>query len=354
MTPPTPIAQIGEFGLITRIKSLVDVRIDDASLRTNLLMGISDDAAVYRPTPGKAQLLTTDALVEGVHFDLTFTSFKHLGWKAMVASFSDIAAMGGIPRYALVTLSLPSKISVEMVEELYGGALLACRKYPCLLVGGDTTSSAANMTISVTVTGEADEGNVRYRSGAVPGHYLCVTGHLGSSLAGLKILQREKMRYAKSGKSLEFQPNLGPYAVAIGKHLMPEPRLDIAPLLASKIKAGALIDISDGLASEVRHICTESRVGASVYEHNIPVHAITQKVAEEFSESPTDYALHGGEDYELLFTISDEEYKTLEGLTDDITIVGRITEASNGIELVREHGEREPLQPRGWDHFRQS
>ncbi len=315
-------------------------------------MGISDDAAVYRPTPGKVQLLTTDALVEGVHFDLTFTSFRHLGWKAMAASFSDIAAMGGLPRYALMTLSLPKKISVGMVEELYAGAAMACKKYSCLLVGGDTTSSVANMTLAVTMVGEAEEEKVRYRSGAIPGQYLCVTGHLGASLAGLKVLQREKQRYVESGKQDDFRPDLEPYAVALGKHLMPEPRLDIAHLLTSRVRIGALIDISDGLASEVHHICVSSHVGAEVYEHNVPVHAATQKIAQELSESPVDYALYGGEDYELLFTIGDDEYRTLESLTDDVTIVGRVTEEAKGIELVREQGEHEALRPGGWDHFR--
>ncbi len=350
--PHTDISSIGEFGLIERIRRIVDLPGIDFPLRKNLLMGISDDAAVYRPTPGMLQLLTTDALVEGIHFDLTFTSLKHLGWKSMAANFSDIAAMGGTPRYALVTLALPRKISVEMIEEFYAGALSACREYPCLLAGGDTTASHANMTISVTVAGEAAEDHVRYRSGARAGQALCVTGHLGASLAGLKILQREKNRFELAGSPSDFRPGFEPYAPALEKHLMPRPRLEISELLVSKVRIGALTDISDGFASEVHHLCTESRVGALVYEHNIPVHAVTQNIAAEFSQSPTDYALYGGEDYELLFSIDDEEVEKLERLTADVTIVGRVTEEAQGVKLVREQGEQELLKASGWDHFR--
>ncbi len=348
----TEISAIGEFGLIDRIKKIVDFQVDDASLRDNLILGISDDAAVYRPTPGKVQLLTSDAFIEGIHFDLSFNSFKHLGWKTIIANISDIAAMGGVPRYATITLSIPKKISVEMVDEFYQGVAFACKKYSCLVVGGDTTTSMANMTISVAMLGEANEKDVKYRKDAKPGEYICVTGHLGASLAGLKILKREKERFAKSTASGEFKPNLEPYIEAIEKHLMPKPRLDLSRILIEKVKIGALIDISDGLASEIHHICNNSSVGASIYEHNIPLQSTTQLIAKEFSESPTDYALYGGEDYELLFTISDEEYEKLDKLTNDVTIIGRITERDKGIELIREQGEHEPLSFAGYNHFR--
>ncbi|MBI4548411.1 MAG: thiamine-phosphate kinase [Ignavibacteriae bacterium] len=352
MQKHTAISTIGEFGLIERIKELVNFRVDDASLHDNLIMGIADDAAVYRPTPGKVQLFTTDAFVEGIHFDLTFTALKHLGWKLMAANFSDIAAMGGIPRYATITLALPRKISIEMIEEFYNGASFACKKYSCLLVGGDTTSSLANMVISVAVTGEIDEQHVVYRTGAKPGDYICVTGHLGSSVAGLKILQREKKLFTDSPNQDKFRPNLEPYKAAIEKHLMPEPRLDLSRILTQQIKVNAMIDISDGLASEVHHLCKNSQVGAAVYEHNIPVESITQRIAEEFSQNPIDYALYGGEEYELLFTLGDDEYEKLEKLTNDVSIIGRITDKSNGIELIRENGESEPLRFGGWDHFK--
>jgi thiamine-monophosphate kinase len=348
----TDISEFGEVGLIERIRELLDFRVDDATLHDNLILGISDDTAVYRPTPGKVQLFTTDAFVEGIHFDLTFTSLQHLGWKTIAANLSDIAAMGGIPRYATVTISLPKKISVEMVEDFYRGASLACKKYSCLIVGGDTTASLANMMISIAMIGETDEKRVIYRKGAKPGDLLCVTGHLGASHAGLKILQREKQRFAQSVDPKAFHPNLESYKDAIEKHLMPKPRLDLSKILAERAGIHAMIDISDGLASEVHHICTNGAVGAQVYEHNIPLDSITQIIANEFLENPMDYALYGGEEYELLFTLTDEEFSKLERLTNDVTIIGRVTEKDKGIQLVRENGETEPLRFGGWDHFK--
>jgi len=347
----TAISSIGEFGLIDQIKKITDIRVDDVSIHKNLIEGIGDDAAVFQPTMGKVQLFTTDALIEGIHFDLTFTSFNHLGWKAMAENFSDIAAMGGVPRYATMTIALPKKISVEMVHQLYAGATSACKQYSCLLVGGDTTASLGNMMISVSVIGEADKDRVIYRHGAQPGDLLCVTGHLGCSLAGLKILQREKNRFINSSEPKRFEPNLAPYAAAIEKHLMPKPRLDISKLLTEQVKVTSMIDISDGLASEVQHLCKKSLASALVYEHNLPVIGMTQKIAEEFNESPTVYALYGGEEYELLFTISNAEFKKLESLTTDVTIIGRMNNIPGNIELVKENGESQPLYAGGWNHF---
>lgn len=350
----TRISSLGEFGLIDRIREIVNFHSDDASLRDRLIVGIGDDAAVYRPTPGKAQLFTTDALVEGIHFDLTFTSLNHLGWKAMVASISDIVAMGGIPRYATIMISLPQKISVEMIEDLYAGMAYACKQYACLIVGGDTTASAGNMTISVSLVGEAEERHLRYRNGARPGDLICVTGHLGASLAGLKILQREKNRFAKSPNTENFQPNLAPYAPAVERHLTPKPRLDISRIIADNVIVTSMIDVSDGLASEIHHICKNSNVGASIHEHNLPLISVTQNIAAEFNELPTEYVLYGGEEYELLFTISDKEFEKLESLTGDVTVIGRITDDPHTIELVRENSERESLQRSGWNHFPRS
>ncbi|MBI5021296.1 MAG: thiamine-phosphate kinase [Ignavibacteriales bacterium] len=349
--PHTKISSIGEFGLIDRIKKIVNIEIDDRLLIDDLLVGISDDAAVFRPKPGKVQLLTTDAFAEGIHFDLTFTSLKHLGWKAIAANISDIAAMGGIPRYATMAISLPQKISVEMVEEFYHGAAAACKKYSCKIVGGDTVASMANTMITVSMTGEADEQKIKTRRAATRGQYLCVTGHLGASVAGLKILTREKERLELASDKEKFLPNLEPYSIALEKHLMPKPRLDISKILTEKVKIGAMIDISDGLASEIHHICNSSNIGAEIYEHNIPLDSITQNISEEFGEPATDYALFGGEEYELLFTISDEEFAKLEKLTSDVTIIGRVTEKEKGITLIREQGEKEPLRFGGWNHF---
>lgn len=347
----TNIATLGEAGLIERIRTIAEIRTGDPGLHDNLLIGISDDTAVYRPTAGKAQLFTTDAFVEGIHFDLTFVSPRHLGWKAIAANISDIAAMGGIPRYALTAISIPDKISVEMVEEFYRGATQACKEYSCLLVGGDTTTTLANMTVSVALTGEADEQRIVYRSGAKPGDLLCVTGHLGASHAGLKILQREKKRYWNSPES--FRSNLEPYTTAIEKHLVPRPRTDFVHVLTDHaIRVNAMIDISDGLASEVHRIAAASGAGAGIWARNIPLDTVTQAIAAEFSDDPLDYSLYGGEEYELLFSIGDEEFARLEQLMSDVTIIGRMTKPEEGISLIRENGETTALNAGGWDHFR--
>ena len=351
MSKQTPISQVGETGLIEHIKTIVTTHAGDESLTAALIKGIGDDTAVFRPSPGKVALMTTDAFVEGVHFDLTFNSFQHLGWKAMAANLSDIASMGGTPRYATVFLSLPAKISVEMIEDFYRGAVSACKKYDCLIVGGDTTASIGNMCINVMLYGEAEEKKLLYRSGAKPGDLLCVTGHLGASHSGLKILQREKRRFVESGADPAFEPNLKLYSLAIEKHLAPKPRLDLSPLLAGEFRAHAMIDISDGLASEVHRLCAAGNVGAAVYEHNLPVDVVTQAVAEEFKEKATDYALYGGEEYELLFTITDELFEKLDAQNSDVTIIGRITKPEDGVTIVRENGESEMLPFGGWDHF---
>jgi thiamine-monophosphate kinase len=343
-TRPSDISSIGEFGLIERIRKIL------GDTPPGLIMGISDDAAVYRPAPGKVQVVSTDAFTEGIHFDLTFTSMKHLGWKVMAASLSDIAAMGALPRLATVAVSLPEKITVPMVEEFYRGIDAAVKASSCVVAGGDTTGSAGNMTVTVTVIGEADEGRLLFRKGAVPGDYLCVSGHLGSAIAGLKILEREKAKYLAAKDPGGFRPDLEPYAPALGKYFMPRPRFDIVAA-AEPVRINAMIDISDGLASEVHHICRESVTGAEVYERNLPVEGITQRIASELGGNPTEYALFGGDEYELLFTLSDGEYGKLEGITTDVTIVGRITEKEKGVTYVREDGTSVPLPPGGWDHF---
>jgi thiamine-monophosphate kinase len=347
----TEISAIGEFGLIDRIRRVTDIAPADPIAREHLLKGIGDDAAVFRPGPGSVELVSVDTFVEGIHFDLTYTSFSHLGWKAVAASLSDIAAMGGSPRYVLLTLAIPAKISVEMLDEFYSGAAAACKKYSCLIVGGDTAASVANFSVAATVIGEAPGDGVIYRKGAKEGDYICVTGHLGASIAGLKVLQREKQKFLASGNGSAFEPNLEPYKTAIEKHLVPKPRFDISSLFAGKVKVHSMVDISDGLASEVHHLCRAGDVGATIYEHNLPIEPLTQRIADEFSARATDYALYGGEEYELLFTMGDAEQKQLEKLTNDVSIIGRITPAGEGVNLVREQGEKELLRPGGWNHF---
>jgi thiamine-monophosphate kinase len=346
------IAEIGEFGLIELIRRLCDVPLpEDPGVRQRLVKGIGDDAAVFRPSPGSVELVSVDTLVEGIHFDLATTSFSHLGSKAAAVSLSDIAAMGGVPRYLLIALSIPASISVGMIEEFYKGVRHICKSYSCLVAGGDTTASHTTFSVSVTAIGEAAESRVVYRKGAKEGDYLCVTGHLGASVAGLKILQREKRRLIEARGAGEYRPELAPYKPAIEKHLLPKPRLDISAILTDRVQVHSMIDISDGLASEVRHLCSQSDVGASVFEHNLPIDPLTGRIAAEFSESPTGYALYGGEEYELLFTLGEQEFETLGRLTDDVTIIGRITKSDEGIVLVREQGERETLAAGGWDHF---
>jgi thiamine-monophosphate kinase len=348
----TPVGSLGEFALIDRLQKILGSVSVTPEIHQRLIKGIFDDAAVFRPAAGKVQLVTTDSYAEGIHFDLTYTALRHLGWKVMAASVSDIAAMGGAPEYATVSISVPQRMSVEMLEELYEGIAGACREYSFLVAGGDTTASSAGLVISVTIIGSAEEQKVVYRNGAKPGDYLCVTGHLGASLAGLKILLREKSRFAATLEGETFTPNLEPYAAALEKHFMPRPRFDIVGILTSTVCANAMIDISDGLASEIHHICKESNVGATLFERSIPVDLVTQHIAGEFSESPVDYALYGGDEYELLFTLTDKEFEKLEQLTNDVSVVGRITEAGTGVMFVRENGETEPLKAGGWDHFK--
>lgn len=340
----TPIQKIGEKGLQKKIKDLIDSEYITEEVEKNLLIGISDDAAVFKYIPDKAQLLTTDTFVEGVHFDLTFTSMSHLGWKVVVATISDILAMGGIPVYLLISLSLPQKISVEMVEEFYKGIIHVCKIYHCKVIGGDTTASSGNLIVNITSYGVVEENQIKYRNGAKVKDLVCVSGHLGASVAGLKVLQREKKNFLEHKEN--FKPNLEPYKSAIEKYLVPKPRFDILKIINENVKINSMIDISNGLAPDIYKICTESFVGVELWEHNIPIANITKRIADEFSENVVDYALYGGEEYELLFTLSDSEYEILEGLTSDVTILGRIVEESVGMNFIRENGEREFLPER--------
>lgn len=339
---------MGEFGLVDRIaRALRDL----PGTPDGLIVGISDDAAVYRPSPGTVQVLTTDAFAEGIHFDLTFTAPKHLGWKVMAASVSDVLAMGALPRYATVALSLPGKITVPMIDELYAGIAACAQEYGFAVVGGDTIGSAANLTIAVSMTGEAAEGEIVTRAGARPGDYLCVTGHLGASIAGLRVLNREKRAWLGAKDRAAFRPDLAPYAPALEKHFVPKPRIGLVRAARGAVKINAMIDISDGLASEVHHLCRGSGVGAAVHGRNLPIDGLTQKIASEFGDDPVEYALYGGEEYELLLALADAEFEKLEALAVDVTIIGRIGDREKGVSLVREDGSEEPLRPGGWDHF---
>ncbi|MDX1420967.1 MAG: thiamine-phosphate kinase [Rubricoccaceae bacterium] len=352
MTPPdsfTPVGQVGEFGLIGRLH---DVLAADAHAPEALVQGIGDDAAVYRVADGRVHVVTTDALVEGVHFDRTFTPLRYLGWKAIAVNVSDVAAMNASPRYATVALGLPNNVSVEGAEALYGGVREACDRFGLAVVGGDVTA-APRLTLAVTVIGEADEADVVYRRGAQPGDVLCVTGDLGSAAAGLRVLLAGKQGFEAGGDGETepgAQPNLADFAYVIERQLYPQARLDRVRHWTDRgVRPRALIDVSDGLASEVHHLCRESAVGAVVEAGLLPIHVQTFQAAETVGEAPLSLALYGGEDYELLFALPEREAERLDPET--YAVVGHVVEPEEGVSLRLPEGEVIPLEARGFDHF---
>jgi len=349
----TPISEVGEFGLIERLKKKCNELRLSANVTSQIILGIDDDTAVTRPSPGMLQLTTSDLLIEGVHFDLTYTSMKHLGWKLMVVNLSDIAAMGGVPVHAIITVALPAKITVEMVDDLYDGILQAAQTYGCAIIGGDTNTSIGNTMVSAAITGEVPDRFLKRRNGAKPGDLICVSGNLGLSHAGLKVLLREKKRFLESRQPDGFDSQLGEYTHAVTKHLAPKARFDVAMTAAQKEWVHAMIDISDGLTSDLRHICQQSNAGAIIYEEKIPFDPLVVQVAGEFNESALEYALFGGEEYELLFTVDPEHKNELSKHLPDISVVGEITEEKDTITLVQEDGSIKKLMSGGYDHFRQ-
>jgi thiamine-monophosphate kinase len=348
-TPFTPISHVGEFGLIDRLHDALGDDSPDA-----LAQGIGDDAAVYRIGNGRVHVVTTDALVEGVHFDRTFAPLGTLGFKAIAVNVSDVAAMNAEPQYATVAIGLPNNMSVEATETLYDGMALACRQYGLAIIGGDVAASE-RLFISVTVVGEADEDAIIYRRGAQPGDFLCVTGDLGSAAAGLKILLAEKEAFAERVSPTEEdlaskQPDLGAWSYVVQRHLAPSARLDrVRQWREAGVRPRALIDISDGLASEVHHLCKAGGVGARIEAALLPIHAQTFKAAERFEDDPATYALYGGEDYELLFAIPEAAAKRLPG--DSFAVVGAVTEATGEVVLALPDGGVQPLTAAGFSHF---
>ena len=348
----TPISEIGEFGLIERLKTKCNELRLSEKVKDQIILGIDDDTAITRPATGMLQLSTSDLLVEGVHFDLTYTSMKHLGWKLMVVNLSDIAAMGGVPVYAIVTIALPAKISVEMVEELYEGILHAAQTYSCAIIGGDTSTSIGNTMLSATITGEVPDRFLKRRNGAKPGDLLCVTGNLGLSHAGLQVLLREKQRFIESHQQNGFESNLGNYTEAVTKHLAPKARFDISMVAAQQEWVHAMIDISDGLTSDLRHICKQSSTGAELYEEKIPSDPLVEKIADEFEQSPLDYMLYGGEEYELLFTVDPGHTNDLAEMLPGVSVIGTITKETETVDLITKKGERKTIMTGGYDHFK--
>ncbi len=336
----TEISTLGEFGLIDRLTK--DVALKNPST----LKGVGDDCAVLEFQPGQEVLVTTDLLVEGVHFDLTYVPLKHLGYKAVVVNLSDIYAMGGTPRQITVSLAISRRFTVEHIEELYAGIRLACEVYGVDLVGGDTTSSRSGLLISVTAVGEAPKGGVIYRSGAKETDLICVSGDLGAAYMGLQLLEREKV--ASAGQR-DFQPEFQGKEYLLERQLKPEARRDVVEALAKAgIKPTSMMDVSDGLSSELLHICKASNVGCRVYEDRIPIDYQTAVMAEELNMNLVTAAMNGGEDYELLFTIplhAHEEIKKVPG----VKVIGHITAPSLGCAMVTRDGGEIPIRAQGWN-----
>ena len=335
----TEIASYGEFGLI---KHLTEKFKNE---NPSTLVGVGDDAAVLNYGE-KRVLVTTDLLLEGIHFDLVYVPLKHLGYKAAVVNFSDIYAMNGHPKQITVSLGVSKRFSVEDLEELYAGIALACKTYGVDLVGGDTSASLTGLTISITCMGEGEEGKIVYRHGAGQNDLICVTGDLGSAYMGLQLLEREKMVFAGNG---EVQPDFEERDYILKRQLKPEARKDIIKMLNDKgVVPTAMMDISDGLSSELMHICSQSKIGCRIYEDKIPINYQAVVMAEELNMNIVTAALNGGEDYELLFMASLEDYDkivTMEG----ISIVGHATKPELGLQLVGREGEEIELQAQGWN-----
>ncbi len=338
-TERTELSKLGEFGLIKHLTEHITIK------NTSTIKGVGDDAAVLE-YKDKVTLVSTDMLVEGVHFDLTYVPLKHLGYKSVVVNLSDIYAMNGQPKQITVSIALSNRFSLEAVEELYAGMLLACEKYGVDMVGGDTTSSLSGLVISITVIGEGEKDKVVYRNGAKEKNLLCVSGDLGGAYMGLQILEREKSVFKDNPK---IQPDLEGKDYILERQLKPEARKDVIQLLNElKIVPTAMIDISDGLASEILHICNQSNVGCELYEEKIPIDAQTYDTARQFDLDPTLCVLSGGEDYELLFTIDIKEYDKVKNLPD-ITVIGHIIDVAKGKNLVTKSGSVHPITAQGWD-----
>jgi|AntRauTorckE6833_2_1112554.scaffolds.fasta_scaffold00227_2 thiamine-monophosphate kinase len=333
----TEISSLGEFGLIKRLTK--DIPINNPST----VKGIGDDAAVM-DFKGRLVLSSQDLLVEGVHFDLTYFPLKHLGYKAAVVNISDIYAMNGVPTQLTAGIAVSNRFAVEALEEIYDGMKLACKKYNVDFVGGDTTASPHGLFLSVSILGETE--NPVYRSGAKENDLLCVSGDLGGAYMGLLLLEREKQAYKANP---DMQPDLSGYDYLLERQLKPEARADIQKLLHDAgVKPTAMIDISDGLASEILHLCTESKTGCNLYEEKIPLDIKTGELAKEFNIAPAVAALSGGEDYELLFTVDQKDYEAVKAIAE-ISIIGHMTDIGNSANLVSKDGVVAPLTAQGWD-----
>ena len=344
------IAELGEFGLIKHLTN--DIKPENPSTEK----GVGDDCAVLNYGGPSRVLVTTDMLMEGVHFDLQYTPLKHLGYKSVMVNLSDVYAMNGTPRQVTVSLALSKRFTVEDIEQIYAGMLLACQQHHVDLVGGDTTSSLTGLAISITAIGEAPAEEIVYRSGAKPTDLICVSGNLGAAYMGLQLLEREKIIYnqqvkeaGESRDKVQFEPDFTGREYLLERQLRPEARRDITEQLRKAgIRPTAMMDISDGLSSELMHICQQSNTGCRVYEERIPLDYQTAVAAEEFNLNVTTCALNGGEDYELLFTVPLTMNERVSQLPD-VKVIGYITEPSLGQALITRDGQEFELKAQGWN-----
>lgn len=336
----TGISQLGEFGLIDLLTKDFEV-VQDSTVKS-----IGDDAAVISCDSEKEIVISTDLLLEGVHFDLSYMPLKHLGYKAVVVNLSDVCAMNAVPTQITVSIAVSNRFPVEALEELYAGILSATKTYNIDLVGGDTTSSATGLMISVTVLGQVEKGKAVYRDTAKENDLLVVSGDLGAAYMGLQILEREKQVFQVNPQS---QPDLEPYSYLVERQLKPEARTDISKLLSDlDVTPTSMIDISDGLSSEILHLCKSSKVGCNLYEDKIPLDPQVISTCEEFNLDSTTIALSGGEDYEILFTISTADFPKIKA-NPHLSIIGHMTPENEGVHLITRAGAKIPLIARGWN-----
>ncbi|MBQ6747386.1 MAG: thiamine-phosphate kinase [Bacteroidaceae bacterium] len=341
----TEIATLGEFGLIDHLTKGIE------PLHKSTVKGVGDDAAVLSYPADKQVLVTTDLLLEGMHFDLVYTPLKHLGYKAAVVNFSDIYAMNGTPKQITVSLGISKRFSVEDMEMLYAGIRLACEDYGVDIVGGDTTSSLTGLTISITCIGEAEKDKIVYRNGAQETDLICVSGNLGAAYMGLQLLEREKA--VMKGADKDIQPDFAGKEYILERQLKPEARKDIIEKLAeASIQPTAMMDISDGLSSELLHICKQSNKGCRIYEEHLPIDYQTASMAEEFNMNLTTCALNGGEDYELLFTVPLACHEKIQDISD-IRLIGHITKPELGCALITRDGQEFELKAQGWNPLKE-
>ena len=337
----TELQELGEFGLIDRINQKFPLR------QPSTFLGIGDDAAVIEKED-TFSVITSDMLLEGIHFDLSYMPIQHLGYKAVAVNISDIAAMNAIPEHITVNIGMSNRFSLEAIEAFYDGVKAACDNYKVDLIGGDTTASRSGLVISITAIGTVEKERIALRSKANVGDILCVSGDLGGAFMGLKVLEREKQVFLSNP---DMQPQLDQYDYIVKRQLRPEARMDIVHELRDfKVIPTAMIDISDGLASELFHIAKNSKVGLSIYEDKLPIAKATYDTAVEFKLDPVTCVLNGGEDYELLFTIRQDDYEKIKN-HPDVAIIGYVKPEDEAVTLITKAGNAIPLKAQGWKHF---